>query len=98
MILKGIRNLKTVNTQVVHYPQLQRVWDSFQIGCGVSYTHAFARVYSDPDIVLTKVPFRVWETDVELKEGGEWGRERYEGWTNSLAALKGIVLPAPFSH
>lgn len=35
-------------------------------------THAHRkkdRVYSDPDIVLSKAPTQVWETDVELKEG-----------------------------
>lgn len=66
--------------------------------------HAFAhtytqkeRIYSDPDIVLSKAPSQVRETDVE-RGGGSWGEGQHEGRTNSLAVLKGIVLPAPFSH
>lgn len=55
-------------------------------------------VYSDPDIVLFKAPSKVWETDVELKEGRRWGRGEYEIRTSGLAALNAIVLLAPFSH
>ena len=34
---------------------------------------------SDPDITLAKAPSQVWETDVELKEGGTLGEGRRFG-------------------
>lgn len=40
---------------------------------GQTHSRKKERVYSDPDIVLSKAPSQVWETDVEAREEGTLG-------------------------
>lgn len=75
--------------------------------CNMSSTHSFlsACTHTEGEFTLTQIlvssrPLSKFGKQMWKQERGETlgEGEQYERWTNRLAARKGIVLLAPFSH